>query len=91
MPEIPERSDPQARVGHVHLKVADLERAIAFYRDALGFDVTQRLGKDAAFLCPTRRALAEALERLLDAGRSLEGAADHGVSEALSQETKGER
>jgi catechol 2,3-dioxygenase len=42
--------DPQVRIGHVHLKVADLERALAFYRDVLGFEVTQRLGRDAAFL-----------------------------------------
>jgi catechol 2,3-dioxygenase len=42
--------DPQVRIGHVHLKVADLERALNFYRDVLGFEVTQRLGKDAAFL-----------------------------------------
>ena len=42
--------DPQVRIGHVHLKVADLERALGFYRDVLGFEVTQRLGRDAAFL-----------------------------------------
>lgn len=106
------------RIGHVHLKVADLERAIAFYRDVLGFEVTQLFGGQAAFLgmdgyhhhiglntwesrggtppppgttglyhvailYPTRAALAEALKRLLKAGISLEGAADHGVSEAI--------
>lgn len=109
---------PQTRVGHVHLKVADLDRAIAFYRDVLGFTVTQRMGNSAAFLAageyhhhiglntweslggeapapgttglyhlailyPTRAELADALRRLLQAGISLEGAADHGVSHAL--------
>jgi len=102
----------------VHLKVADLERAIAFYRDVLGFDLTQRYGKQAAFLSaggyhhhiglntwessggsappngttglyhlailyPTRSELANALRRLIEAGIPLEGASDHGVSEAL--------
>lgn len=106
------------RIGHVHLKVADLERAIAFYRDVLGFELTQRYGKQAAFLSaggyhhhiglntwesaggsppprgatglyhlaivyPTRPELADALRRLLKAGIHLEGASDHGVSEAL--------
>ena len=109
---------PDVRIGHVHLKVADLERAIAFYRDALGFELTQRYGRQAAFLSaggyhhhiglntwesaggappargstglyhlailyPTRAELADALRRLTQAGISLEGAADHGVSEAL--------
>jgi catechol 2,3-dioxygenase len=109
---------PDARVGHVHLKVADLDRAVAFYRDVLGFELTQRMGAGAAFLSaggyhhhiglntwesaggtsppqgttglyhvaflfPTRRALAAALRRVWDAGVSLDGAADHGVSEAL--------
>ncbi len=113
-----EAIDPRVRVGHVHLKVADLERAIAFYRDVLGFELTQRMGAEAAFLSaggyhhhvglntwesrggrppgsgttglyhaallyPTRRALATALRRLLEAGVALDGAADHGVSEAL--------
>ena len=110
--------DPQVRVGHVHLKVAELGRAIAFYRDVLGFTVTQRFGTQAAFLSaggyhhhirlntwesaggaapppgstglyhaaflyPTRAALARALRRLVAAGVPLDGAADHGVSEAL--------
>ena len=110
--------DPRVRVGHVHLKVADLGRAIAFYRDVLGFTVTQRFGPQAAFLSaggyhhdlglntwesaggaapppgctglfhaaflyPTRATLALALRRLLAAGVPLDGAADHGVSEAL--------
>jgi catechol 2,3-dioxygenase len=110
--------DPQVRIGHVHLKVADLERALRFYCGVLGFQVTQRYGTQAAFvsaggyhhhiglntweslggsppppgatglyhtaiLYPTRRALAEALQRLVAAGITLDGAADHGVSEAL--------
>ena len=107
-----------ARIGHVHLKVADLDRAIAFYRDVLGFELQQRLGSQAAFLSaggyhhhiglntwesaggdwpapgttglyhlailyPTRAELATALGRLIAAGIPLEGASDHGVSEAL--------
>lgn len=110
--------DSQVRIGHVHLKVADLERAIAFYRDVLGFQLTQRFGRSAAFLSaggyhhhiglntwesaggsppppgttglyhiailyPTRAELADALQRLLRAEVPLEGAADHGVSEAI--------
>jgi catechol 2,3-dioxygenase len=109
---------PGVRIGHVHLKVADLERAIAFYRDLLGFEVTQRYGLEAAFLAaggyhhhiglntwesrggsppsprstglyhfailyPTRAELAAALRRLIAAKIPLEGASDHGVSEAL--------
>ncbi len=110
--------DPGVRIGHVHLKVANLERAIGFYRDVLGFELTQRMGDQAAFLSaggyhhhiglntwesegghapafgttglyhhailyPTRAALADALRRVMAAGIPLEGAADHGVSEAL--------
>jgi catechol 2,3-dioxygenase len=110
--------DPGVRMGHVHLKVADIERALAFYRDVLGFEVTQRLGSQVAFisaggyhhhiglntwesrggaapapgttglyhlaiLYPTRAALADALRRLIAAKIPLEGASDHGVSEAL--------
>lgn len=106
------------RIGHVHLKVADLDRALAFYQRVLGFEVTQRMGNSAAFLSaggyhhhiglntweskggspprhgttglyhiailyPTRSALADAFRRLNKAGIPLEGAADHGVSEAL--------
>jgi catechol 2,3-dioxygenase len=110
--------DPGVRIGHVHLKVANLERAISFYRDVLGFELMQRLGDQAAFLSaggyhhhlglntwesldgiappfgttglyhhailyPTRAALADALRRVMAAGIPLDGAADHGVSEAL--------
>jgi len=110
--------DPATRIGHVHLKVADLERAIAFYRDVLGFAVTQRYGSEAAFLSaggyhhhiglntwesrggdapapgstglyhvailyPSRAALADALRRVLAAGIRIDGASDHGVSEAI--------
>jgi catechol 2,3-dioxygenase len=110
--------DPGVGIGHVHLKVADLDRALHFYRDVLGFQVVQRMGSQAAFLSaggyhhhlglntwesrggappppgstglyhvairyPDRRSLADAHRRLEQAGVSLEGAADHGVSEAL--------
>jgi catechol 2,3-dioxygenase len=110
--------DPRVDIGHVHLKVADLERALSFYRDVLGFELTQRYGDSAAFVSaggyhhhigmnvweskgasppprrstglyhvairyPDRRSLADALRRLLSAGVPLEGASDHGVSEAL--------
>jgi len=106
------------RIGHVHLKVADLERALGFWRDVLGFELTQRMGRQAAFLSaggyhhhiglntwesaggpppppnatglyhvailyPIRALLADALRRLIAAGIELDGAADHGVSEAL--------
>ncbi len=106
------------RIGHVHLKVADLDRALGFYRDVLGFQVKQRYGDQAVFIAagdyhhhiglntweskgghppapgttglfhtailyPTRAALADALHRVLTAGIQLDGASDHGVSEAL--------
>jgi catechol 2,3-dioxygenase len=109
---------PQVSIGHVHLKVADLDRALGFYHDVLGFELTQRYGSQAAFLSaggyhhhiglntwessggsppppqatglyhlailyPTRTELADALRRLIEAGIPLEGASDHGVSEAL--------
>jgi catechol 2,3-dioxygenase len=105
-------------IGHVHLKVADLERAIGFYRDVLGFQLTQRYGEDAAFLSaggyhhhiglntwmskggptppsnatglfhfavryPTRAALADALRRLIEHDVHIDGASDHGVSQAI--------
>ena len=110
--------DPGTRIGHVHLKVADIDRALAFYCGVLGFDLIQRYGPGAAFvsaggyhhhiglntwesrggpppapgttglyhvaiLYPTRAALADALRRVLAAEISLDGASDHGVSEAL--------
>jgi catechol 2,3-dioxygenase len=110
--------DPGVDIGHVHLKVADLDRALGFYRDVLGFELMDRFGDQAAFLSaggyhhhiglntwesrggappaagstglfhvairyPTRAALADALRRLLEAGVRLDGASDHGVSEAL--------
>jgi catechol 2,3-dioxygenase len=108
----------ETRIGHVHLKVADLDRAVRFYRDALGFDLVTRVGDQAAFLSaggyhhhvglntwesqggsppppgttglyhfainyPTRRDLAAALRRLLDAGWGIDGASDHGTHEAI--------
>ena len=111
-------ADSKVRIGHIHLKVADLERSLAFYRDVLGFSVTQRYGSQAVFLSaggyhhhiglntwesaggqppprgatglyhvailyPTRTELADALRRVVRAGVPLEGAADHGVSEAI--------
>lgn len=114
----PNPIDPGVRIGHGHLKVADLERALGFYCGVLGFTLTQRYGTEAAFvaaggyhhhiglntwesrggsppppgttglfhlaiLYPTRAALADALRRLAAAGVPLEGASDHGVSEAL--------
>lgn len=110
--------DPQVRIGHVHLKVADLERSLQFYCGVLGFQLTQRYGRQAAFvsaggyhhhiglntwesrggpppapgttglfhaaiLYPTREALADALRRLTQAGVTIDGASDHGVSEAI--------
>jgi catechol 2,3-dioxygenase len=113
-----QKIDPQVRIGHVHLKVADLDRALGFYCGVLGLELTQRIGREAAFvsaggyhhhiglntweseggspppagttglyhvaiLYPTRAALADALRRLIEAKIPLEGASDHGVSEAL--------
>ena len=115
---MPSPIDPGTRIGHVHLKVADLERALGFYCGVLGFELTQRYGRQAAFvsaggyhhhiglntwesqggapppagstglfhvaiLYPARAALADALLRLQRAGIPLDGASDHGVSEAL--------
>jgi catechol 2,3-dioxygenase len=110
--------DARVSIGHVHLKVADLDRALSFYCGVLGFEIQQRFGSQAAFisaggyhhhiglntweslggrppapgttglyhvaiLYPTRAALAGALRRVLSAGIELEGASDHGVSEAI--------
>ncbi len=109
---------PATRIGHVHLKVADLDRSIAFWRDVIGFEVTQLYGRQAAFLSadgyhhhlglntwesrggtppapgttglfhvavllPTREALSAVVNRVLRANIPLEGAADHGVSQAV--------
>ena len=109
---------PGAGIGHVHLKVAEIERSLKFYRDILGFGVTQWYGKDAVFLSaggyhhhiglntwmskdappaprssaglfhlailyPERRNLAQALKWLIESEYPLDGASDHGVSEAL--------
>jgi catechol 2,3-dioxygenase len=108
----------ETKIGHVHLKVADLDRAIAFYTDMLGFTVTTRYGTGAAFLSaggyhhhiglntweskdgtpppphhtglyhtailyPSRADLARVFKRVVDAGWPIDGAADHGVSEAI--------
>jgi catechol 2,3-dioxygenase len=110
--------DPRVDIGHVHLKVADLDRALAFWRDVLGFEEQARIGDQAAFLSaggyhhhiglntwesaggsppppgttglyhvavrfPDRKTLAEAVRRVLEAGIPLEGASDHGASEAI--------
>ena len=110
--------DPGVDIGHVHLKVADIDRSLAFYRDILGFEVMQRHGDEAAFISaggyhhhlglntwesrggsppppgttglyhvairyPDRRALGDALRRLVDASWPVSGATDHGVSEAI--------
>jgi catechol 2,3-dioxygenase len=118
MKENPKPVHPEVRIGHTHLKVADLDRALAFWHGVLGFEVMQRIGRQAAFLSaggyhhhiglntwesangsppspgatglyhvailyPTRAELAKALRRVLAAGIELEGASDHGVSEAI--------
>jgi catechol 2,3-dioxygenase len=110
--------DPAVTIGHVHLKVADLQRALRFYQGVLGFEITQRLGNSAVFLSaggyhhqiglntwesaggsppppgstglyhtailyPSRALLADALRRVIKAGIQLDGASDHGVSEAI--------
>ncbi len=110
--------DPGTVVGHIHLRVADLERALEFYSGVLGFEVMQRMGEGAAFLSaggyhhhlglntwgssggdpppegttglyhvafryPTRAALGDAVRRLRHFSVPLDGAADHGVSEAV--------
>src|SRR6187399_427953 len=108
----------ETRIGHTHLKVSDIERALKFYRDLLGFQVMQYYGNDAVFvsaggyhhhiglntwysknappapvrsaglfhvaiLYPTRKDLAIAYKRLIDANYTITGASDHGVSEAI--------
>ena len=110
--------DPGVDIGHVHLKVADIDRSLAFYRDILGFEVMQRNGDEAVFISaggyhhhlglntwesrgasppprgttglfhaairyPDRRSLGDALRRLVEAGWPIDGATDHGVSEAI--------
>jgi catechol 2,3-dioxygenase len=110
--------DPRVEIGHVHLKVADLDRALEFYSGVLGMELQARMGEQAAFVSaggyhhhiglntweskdgsppprgstglyhvairyPDRRTLADALQRVIDAGIPLEGASDHGVSEAI--------
>lgn len=110
--------DPRVDIGHVHLKVADLDRALSFWRDVIGFEEQARYGDQAVFLSaggyhhhlglntweskggsppapgttglyhvavrfPDRKTLAEAVKRVLDAGIRLQGASDHGVSEAI--------
>ena len=114
----PRPLDPRVDIGHVHLKVADVDRALAFYCDVLGFTLVQRMGREAAFVSaggyhhhiglntwesrrgqppprgstglfhlairyPDRTTLGDAYRRLLQAGIPLDGAADHGVGEAL--------
>jgi catechol 2,3-dioxygenase len=115
---VSEPIDPGADIGHVHLKVSDIDRALAFYRDVLGFEVMARMGDEAAFVSaggyhhhvglntweskggpapppgttglyhvairyPSRAALGNAVQRVLDAGIPLTGASDHGASEAI--------
>ncbi|HVM17344.1 MAG TPA: VOC family protein [Gaiellaceae bacterium] len=110
--------DPRVDIGHVHLKVADLERSLGFWCGVLGFELQQRFGDSAAFVSaggyhhhlglntweseggsppppgttglyhvavryPDRATLADAVRRVVDAGIQLDGASDHGVSEAI--------
>lgn len=112
------KTDAETRVGHIHLKVANLDRAVAFYQDVMGFEVQQRHGQDVAFLSaggyhhhiglntwesaggtppepgrtglyhvafvyPDRPALARTLKSVIEAGVEIDGASDHGVSEAI--------
>src|ERR1700677_4650750 len=108
----------QTRIGHVHLKVSDLQKSLDFYVGLLGFEKVMAYGDQAAFISaggyhhhiglntweskgsrppargttglyhlairyPSRASLADAYRRLVEAGIPLEGASDHGVSEAL--------
>jgi len=110
--------DPRVDIGHVHLKVSDIDRSLGFWRDVLGFELQQRMGDQAAFISagnyhhhlglntweskggsapppgstglyhvairyPDRTSLADALRRVVQAGIPLDGASDHGVSEAI--------
>jgi catechol 2,3-dioxygenase len=110
--------DPRVDIGHVHLKVADIDRALEFWSGVLGFELQQRIGDQAAFISaggyhhhiglntwesrgasppprnttglyhvavryPDRKTLADALRRVVDAGIAVDGASDHGVSEAI--------
>jgi catechol 2,3-dioxygenase len=110
--------DPRVDIGHVHLKVSDIDRALGFYVGVLGFELMLRMGDEAAFVSaggyhhhiglntwksrgagppprnttglyhtairyPDRKALADALQRVLQAGVAVDGASDHGVSEAI--------
>lgn len=110
--------DPRVDIGHVHLRVSDIDRSLGFWRDVLGFELQQRMGDQAAFISagnyhhhlglntweskggnppppgstglyhvairyPDRKSLADALRRVLQAGIALDGASDHGVSEAI--------
>ncbi len=116
--KVPRTIHPGTRIGHIHLKVADLERSIHFYSEVLGFEITSRIGNSAAFLSaggyhhhiglntwesahgsppprgstglyhfaillPNRKALARVFQRLIDHKWPIEGASDHGVSEAI--------
>ncbi|GHA33529.1 glyoxalase [Salinimicrobium marinum] len=118
MPESEFVAPAETRIGHVHLKVSNIDRALEFYRDLLGFQITERMGDSAVFLSaggyhhhiglntwqsanaskasqngvglfhtaivfPTRKNLAEMLQRLHEKGYPLTGMADHGVSEAI--------
>lgn len=115
---MPYKAPSETRIGHVHLKVADLDRALAFYHGLLGFEITQRYGDGAVFLAaggyhhhiglntwesrggkppapgttglyhtailyPDRASLGAVLKRLVEADYPIDGAADHGVSEAI--------
>lgn len=115
---MPAKAHPDTRIGHVHLRVADLDRAVAFYENVMGLELMQKYGDQAAFmsaggyhhhvglntwgskdgtppppghtglfhlalLYPDRAALAAALKRVVEAGVEIEGASDHGVSEAI--------